>query len=75
MKIEKDINEIEIKKNIGRIKALTNDTIKKGYLILIVMNVFNVHYQKAPIDGKVLSVNYKKGKFLNAISGSGVLHS
>src|SRR3989338_8029560 len=68
VRIGEDIKEIEIKKHIGRIKALTSDTIKKGYLILIVMNVFNVHYQKAPIDGKVISVKHKKGKFLNAVS-------
>ncbi|STZ76066.1 phosphatidylserine decarboxylase [Bergeriella denitrificans] len=34
--------------------------------ISIFMNVFNVHSQKSPVDGKVTAVEYNKGKFLNA---------
>ena len=32
----------------------------------IFMNVFNVHVNRYPIDGKVSYVHYNKGKFLNA---------
>ena len=32
----------------------------------IFMNVFNVHVNRYPIDGKVAYVHYNKGKFLNA---------
>ena len=30
------------------------------------MNVFNVHSQRAPIDGTITGVEYNKGKFVNA---------
>jgi phosphatidylserine decarboxylase len=34
----------------------------------IFLSVFNVHVNRAPCDGKVLSVTYKKGKFINAMN-------
>jgi phosphatidylserine decarboxylase len=34
----------------------------------IFLSVFNVHVNRAPCDGKVASVIYKKGKFINALS-------
>lgn len=34
----------------------------------IFLSVFNVHINRAPCDGKVLAVHYKKGKFINALS-------
>ena len=33
----------------------------------IFLSVFNVHVNRSPCDGKVLSVTYKKGKFINAM--------
>jgi phosphatidylserine decarboxylase len=33
----------------------------------IFLSVFNVHVNRAPCDGRVLSVQYKKGKFVNAM--------
>ncbi len=36
----------------------------------IFLSVFNVHVNRAPCDGKVISVVYKKGKFINAMSSS-----
>jgi phosphatidylserine decarboxylase len=33
----------------------------------IFLSVFNVHVNRAPCDGKVLKVEYKKGKFVNAM--------
>jgi phosphatidylserine decarboxylase len=33
----------------------------------IFLSVFNVHVNRAPCDGKVLSITYKKGKFINAM--------
>ena len=38
------------------------DTLK----ISVFMNVFNVHSNRSPIDGEVLSVEYFAGKFFNA---------
>jgi phosphatidylserine decarboxylase len=34
----------------------------------IFLSVFNVHINRSPCDGKVLKVEYKKGKFINAMS-------
>jgi phosphatidylserine decarboxylase len=36
----------------------------------IFLSVFNVHVNRAPCDGRVLTVDYKKGKFINAMSHS-----
>lgn len=37
----------------------------------IFLSVFNVHINRSPCDGKVLSVVYKEGKFLNALNHAG----
>src|SRR5688500_3335725 len=34
----------------------------------IFLSVFNVHINRSPCDGKVIKVEYKKGKFINAMS-------
>jgi len=34
----------------------------------IFLSVFNVHVNRSPCDGKVVHVEYKKGKFINAMS-------
>ena len=39
---------------------------KKSIKVSVFMNVFNVHSNKAPIDGKILNKIYYPGKFLNA---------
>jgi phosphatidylserine decarboxylase len=46
----------------------TNDPYqnKKALKISVFMNVFNVHSNKSPCNGKVLSKYYFPGKFLNA---------
>jgi phosphatidylserine decarboxylase len=36
----------------------------------IFLSVFNVHVNRSPCDGTVIDVNYKKGKFINAMSHS-----
>ncbi len=33
----------------------------------IFLSVFNVHVNRSPCDGRVLSISYKKGKFINAL--------
>ena len=33
----------------------------------IFLSVFNVHVNRAPCDGKVVDIRYKKGKFINAL--------
>ena len=39
-----------------------------GVRVGIFLSVFSVHINRSPCDGKVLAVNYKKGKFINAMS-------
>jgi phosphatidylserine decarboxylase len=34
----------------------------------IFLSVFNVHINRSPCDGKVVQIEYKKGKFINAMS-------
>src|SRR5688572_23062301 len=33
----------------------------------IFLSVFNVHVNRSPCDGRVVSISYKKGKFINAL--------
>ena len=55
----------------GRIVAIeeTDDAYhgnRRALKISVFMNVFNVHSNRAPVDGEVLSVDYFAGKFFNA---------
>lgn len=34
--------------------------------ITVFMNVFNVHVNRSPVEGKIITLEYRKGKFLNA---------
>lgn len=51
------------------IKDIENDPYLKGPAIRvgIFLNVFNVHGNRAPCDGKITDLIYKKGKFINAL--------
>ncbi len=58
---------VKIKKGlVGRIDSLCSDVTNEGYVISIFMSIFNVHVNRAPISGKVVSVRHKKGKFFMA---------
>jgi phosphatidylserine decarboxylase len=54
----------------GRIVAIekTRDvyTDRDALKISVFMNVFNVHSNRAPVDGKISQVQYFPGKFVNA---------
>ena len=52
------------KQYLGIVKTLTNDVSKKGYIVSIFMNPLNVHYNRTPIKGKVVSVKHSDGKLL-----------
>ena len=39
---------------------------RESLLISVFMNVFNVHSNRAPVDGTVESVTYSAGRFINA---------
>jgi phosphatidylserine decarboxylase len=51
----------------GKIPLMTKDVAKEGYIILIRLHVYNVHWQRAPIAGTIQSTTYTKGTFLNAV--------
>lgn len=61
-------NELEIRENkLGKVLVKTKDVSPRGWLIVIMMNIHNMHRQKAPLDGEILSIKYSKGKFFNAV--------
>ncbi len=53
--------------NRASVEILAEDVAKKGWFLLIVMTPLHVHYQRAPVDGKVIKTVYTPGKFLNAV--------
>lgn len=62
--LEKDQIPVSIKKkNIANINEITKTDILKQpcYLIGIAMTLFDVHYNRAPIDGKVILVKHTTG--------------
>ena len=70
---ERDItNEIIINKGyFGKIKTIVNDILSKSnsksvILISIFMSPLDVHYNRAPISGKIISQKHKDGTFHNA---------
>ena len=59
----------------GRVSDITeidHDPLLNGPAVRvgIFLSVFNVHVNRSPCDGIVVDVNYKKGKFINAMSHS-----
>lgn len=52
---------------MGVINVWTKDVDTGGTIISIQMDVTNVHYQRAPTGGKVISKHYQKGNFNNAV--------
>lgn len=64
----KNADGFEIQENkIGKVLVKTKDVSQRGWLIVIMMNIHNMHRQKAPLDGEIISIKYSKGKFFNAI--------
>lgn len=51
----------------GKIPLITKDVAKEGYIVLIRLHVYNVHWQRVPIAGTITKTTYIKGKFLNAV--------
>ncbi|HRG88087.1 MAG TPA: phosphatidylserine decarboxylase [Chitinophagales bacterium] len=52
---------------MGVINVWTKDVDTAGTIISIQMDVTNVHYQRAPTGGRVVSKHYQKGNFNNAV--------
>ncbi len=69
VKSNKANNKIKISKGLlGKIETLTQDIAKECYVISIFMSPFNVHINRAPADGKIISVRHEKGKFFAAFN-------
>src|SRR5256714_15187816 len=54
---------------VSDITELAHDELLGGPAIRvgIFLSVFNVHINRSPCDGRVVHVEYKKGKFINAM--------
>lgn len=66
--IRSSSEDAKISKGIGKIHTLASDVDKEYLIVNIVMTPFDVHYQRSPIEGKVLYTKYNKGKFRNAVT-------
>jgi len=65
--IQFDRSKLKIKKGrFGKISTLASDISPDGWLISIFMSPFDVHVNRAPLDGKVISTRHSKGNFFNA---------
>ena len=62
-------NKVKINKGfLGKIEAITKDIAKECYVISIFMSPFDVHVNRAPISGQVISIKHEKGKFFAAFN-------
>jgi phosphatidylserine decarboxylase len=55
------------KEKFGVIHLWTKDVDTAGYIISIQMNPTHVHYQRMPVDGKIVNNKHTAGNFNNAI--------
>lgn len=63
----KNKDNLKINKGLlGKIKTATKEIGKDCYLISIFMSPFDVHVNRAPIEGKIKSIKYTRGKFFAA---------
>ena len=58
------------KEKFGVIHLWTKDVDTAGYIISIQMNPSHVHYQRMPVEGKILSHKHTAGSFNNAVQMS-----
>ena len=52
------------KRYLGLINTLTTEVSDSGYIVSIFMNLNDVHHNRTPISGEVISVHHSNGKFL-----------
>ncbi len=65
--IDTSKNKLMIKKGlIGKVRIFTKGIAKECYIISIFMSPFDVHINRAPIEGTVKSIKHTKGKFFKA---------
>jgi len=54
----------------GAIKVFAGDVAESGTIISTHLSLTDVHYQRCPVDAKVIKIEYVLGNFKNAISKS-----
>lgn len=62
-----DADSLAWEKDAGVVQVMTTDVGPSGWLIAVEMDVTNVHYQRAPMNGRLLKENYVRGRFNNAL--------
>ncbi len=59
-----DKHKLRIRKGlVGLVESTAKGIITEGYLISIFMRVYDNHINRAPLDGKVVSIKHSKGSF------------
>ncbi|MEA3515291.1 MAG: phosphatidylserine decarboxylase [Nanoarchaeota archaeon] len=68
IKVRSGKDELKIKKGFaGKIRTLTGDLGKGAFIaISIFMSPLDVHVNRSPIEGEIVSVRHSKGRFYNA---------
>lgn len=53
----------------GRVTDVTEETVegRAGWRISIFLSIFNVHVNRSPMAGRVAKVEYRRGRFYNAM--------
>ena len=66
--IPKGVNQIVSPADgkIVRLDSIVDDEVGNSIIISIFLNIFNVHVNRMPIDGKFYEIEYNSGKFLLA---------
>ncbi len=66
--IPKGVNQIisPADGKIVRLDSIVDDEVGNSIIISIFLNIFNVHVNRMPIDGKFYEIEYNKGRFLLA---------
>ena len=61
----------------GKVTAIetVHTPVGKARRISIFLNVFNVHVNRSPIAGNIQGIDYKKGKYLNAMNPDSAIHN
>lgn len=60
---------------LGSIRTLTKEVAPSGYIISIFMSPLDVHYNRMPFDGTIISQQQFKGKFLPANSSQALFYN
>jgi len=55
---------------LGTFDLFTKDVAEECWIICIMMNILNIHVQRAPLDAKIKQITYRKGTFKNAVKNA-----